>query len=563
MNNLINRIRGVDYSVANSIITKLCGIINFFTSEGEKEDFINLHNGDSSIACEDKVSYGDWQTPAMLAERICDLHLSKFGEPNIVIEPTCGLGAFVLSALKKFKNLSEIHAIEINRQYTIELKLKILLNALNSPSEKYPDIYIYNANFFEFDLKPIIDKTKFMGWNLAVIGNPPWVTNSRQGVTNSTNVPFKSNINGLKGIDAITGKSNFDISEYITLHILKLSQKNHGGISFLLKNSVIRNILEKQHTENLQIANIEQRLIDASREFDVSVDASCLFAQFDCTPSFICKILNFYSSSYIREYGWVGDSFVSDTAQYNNVSKYDNKSSYVWRSGIKHDCASILELTYTGNTYKNDLGEIVNIETDLIFPLLKSSDINAYQEKKFRKYIIVPQRKVGEDTSQLKYTHPLTYLYLSEHAAAFASRKSSIYRGKDRFSIFGIGDYSFKPYKIVVSSLYKSTKFILVSHIDGKSIMVDDTCYQLDFDSLEEAQCVLEALNSTEIRSLLQSLVFNDAKRVITKSILMRLDLFRYCLDKGLLSKQLKPSPYHQLFLFDKSTISSMKANIQ
>ncbi len=47
---------------------------------------------------------------------------------------------------------------------------------------------------------------------MAVIGNPPWVTNSRQGKNSSLNVPLKSNIYGLKGIDAITGKSNFDIS---------------------------------------------------------------------------------------------------------------------------------------------------------------------------------------------------------------------------------------------------------------------------------------------------------------------------------------------------------------
>lgn len=110
---------------------------------------------------------------------------------------------------------------------------------------------------------------------MAVIGNPPWVTNSTQGKNNSKNIPFKSNIFKFKGIDAITGKSNFDISEYITLQLLQLSQTINGGISFLLKNSVIRNILIKQRAEELHIGNIEQRLIDASSEFDVSVDASC------------------------------------------------------------------------------------------------------------------------------------------------------------------------------------------------------------------------------------------------------------------------------------------------
>lgn len=64
--------------------------------------------------------------------------------------------------------------------------------------------------------------------------------------------------------------------------------------------------------------------------------------------------------------------------------------------------------------------------------------------------------------------------------------------------------------------------------------MVDDTCYQLDFDNTEEAQCIFKALHSNEIQSLLKSLVFIDAKRVITKNLLMRLDISLLCKEKGM-----------------------------
>ncbi|MBD5304272.1 MAG: SAM-dependent methyltransferase [Bacteroides sp.] len=553
MNDLVNQIRSVGYHESNSIIKKLCGIVDFFSSDQEKCEFVLTYDCKTISAYEDRVSYGDWQTPFELAEKVCDAHLSKYGNPDIVIEPTCGLGAFVLSALNKFQDVKEIHAIEINGQYTTELKLKLLLRALESPLRKYPDIYIYNANFFEFDFTSLINRCLQKKWNVAIVGNPPWVTNSRQGMNNSKNLPSKKNIYGMKGIDAITGKSNFDISEYITLQLLKLSQTNNGAISFLLKNSVIRNILEKQRTNNLHIGNMEQKLIDAQSEFNVSVDASCFSAQFNCTPAFSCVISDFYSDSFIREYGWVKDSFVSDTKLYGDVARYDNKSSYVWRSGIKHDCASILELTYSEGKYKNGLEEEVIIEEDLIYPLLKSSDIRNYQDNEYRKFIIVPQRYVGDDTSKLKYTHPLAFAYLTKYVDMFSSRKSSIYRGKDKFSIFGIGDYSFKQHKIVVSSLYKTIRFILVSQFQGKPVMVDDTCYQLDFDSIEEATCIFDALNSCEIQTLLQSLVFKDAKRVVTKSLLMRLDLVQLCREKGIKldSQRFKDSVCHQLSLFE------------
>ena len=140
-----------------------------------------------------------------------------------------------------------------------------------------------------------------------------------------------------------------------------------------------------------------------------------------------------------------------------------------------------------------------------------------------------------------------------KHEDAFSRRKSTIYKGKDRFSIFGIGAYSFKPYKIVISSLYKSIKFLFVEQLNGKPLMVDDTCYQLDFDNEKEAIDIYNALCSQEIQALLKSLVFMDSKRVVTKNLLMRLDLVKYCDKKGISlgSSHYKKNGHSQLSLFD------------
>ena len=538
MNRLIDTIRTVDITRANSIIHEHCGIVDFFLSEEEKNDFVSNHSFDINYLNEDRVAYGDWQTPEALAHRVLEKHISQYGVPDILIEPTCGLGAFVKAAIEKCTGISEIHAIEINSEYVNELKFKILTDSLELPRKTHPDIYIYNCDIFQFNISPIIDKAHSHGWNLGILGNPPWVTNSRQGKDLSTNIPLKQNLYGLKGIEAITGKSNFDISEYITLQLMKSAQNNNGGISFLLKNSVIRNLLTKQKIEGLHIGDIRQEVIDASAEFDVSVDASCMSARFGCDPSLVCEVKDFYTGHFIREYGWIKDSFVSDTDKYHQFAKYDTHSSYNWRSGIKHDCASVLELTLSDGMYKNGYGEVVNIEKDLIYPLMKSSDINHYHEESVRKFVIVPQRRIGEDTNSLKEYYPLAYSYLKSHEEDFSRRKSSIYRGKDPFSIFGVGDYSFSPYKIVVSSLYKDIRFLLISKYDGKPIIVDDTCYQLDFDNEDEAKAIYEALCSTEFQTLMQSLIFKDAKRVVTKTLLMRFDLIQICKDKSI---QLNP----------------------
>lgn len=542
------------YLDANVKIEELCGIVNCFSSEEEKSTFVTSMDLSAGRVCESRVTYGDWQTPYDLAKIVCVEHMNRYGSPDILIEPTCGLGAFVLAALEVFPSLAEIHAIEINESYVSELKKSIILGALVHEKRKYPKIFIYTKDFFCFNFDRIADKFRDSNLKVALIGNPPWVTNSKQGQLESVNVPLKSNLYSFKGIEAITGKSNFDISEYIVLSLIKTFQHCLGGISMLLKNSVIRNIVHKQHAYPLLINDISQLRIDAAKEFNVAVDASCFTARLSQIASSTCRLCDIYTKTVGIEFGWVGDFFVSDVRSYIQYQTYDGISDCVWRSGIKHDCASVLELSLKNGQYYNGLGELVEIEDDLIFPYLKSSDVQRCTDGadvEIKKFIIVPQRFVGENMSFFCSKFPKTYSYLISHIEFFTRRKSSIYKKKDKFSIFGIGDYTFSPYKIVVSSLYKTVSFKLLTPYKDKPIIVDDTCYQLAFDSENDATIVCKALKSEDIQSLLRTLIFKDAKRVVTKSLLMRLNVYKYLNEHGIALPTIRTgSKAHQPSLF-------------
>lgn len=125
----------------------------------------------------------------------------------------------------------------------------------------------------------------------------------------------------------------------------------------------------------------------------------------------------------------------------------------------------------------------------------------------------------------MKDKYPKAYHYLSEHAELLDNRKSSIYRERPRFCMFGIGDYTFKKYKVIISGLYKQTTFSMVSEIDGKIAVCDDTCYMLGFDDYDVARIVQEILNSQQIQDFMESICFYDAKRAINKDMLMRINL--------------------------------------
>jgi hypothetical protein len=147
--------------------------------------------------------------------------------------------------------------------------------------------------------------------------------------------------------------------------------------------------------------------------------------------------------------------------------------------------------------------------------------------------MIVTQKLVGDDTSGIEQVAPATWRYLSDRRARFDRRGSSIYKGKPPFSIFGIGDYTFAPWKVAISGLYKKLEFRVVGPYEGKPVVLDDTCYFVGCGSEPEARFVCSLLSSKPAKEFYASYVFWDAKRPITTDLLRRLDLWRLAQELG------------------------------
>lgn len=483
-----------------------------------------IPNGQASVCLlGDKGEYGDWQTSMDLALRVCRLLRREGINPQVVIEPTCGKGNFVLAALQVFDRIEQIHGIEICRSYLDQLNERLARCCADSPGKQGVRAVLYNQNVFAFDFAALMASLR--GKEILVVGNPPWATNSKLSGQHSANLPEKSNFKRHNGLEAIMGKSNFDISEYIFRQIAQAAKGANAHVALLIKNSVIKNLVYGQRTQALPIDDIRQYGIDARREFGVSVAASLLYCRLGRGASDNCAAIDMDANKELHRFGWVGNSFVSDICAYRQHADLEGASPLVWRSGIKHDCAKVMELTFDGQAYRNGFGEIVDIEQDMVYPLLKSSDLQRSRIDSTDKYVIVTQRSTSDDTNWIKDRHPKAYQYLLRYADRLDSRGSRIYKGRARFCMFGVGPYSFKPYKIAVSGLYKSLNFALVMPIANKCVMLDDTCYMLSFDSLSEAMAVLNVLNGDAVRSFIESIMFVDAKRVVSKDLLMRVDL--------------------------------------
>jgi hypothetical protein len=467
----------------------------------------------NAVKTKEVKEFGDFQTPDELAFEICRL-IARFNvQPKAIIEPTCGLGNFIHASSKVFYS-SEVHGFEVSAKYVEFAENRFIDN---------DKINISQANFFEKDWKELVET---LPKPLLVIGNPPWVTNSQLSVLESKNIPRKDNAQNLNGFDAMTGKSNFDISEWIMIELLKALAGQDAVFAILCKTSVAGKVLKYAWKHKIHLANSAIYKIDTKKFFDAAVDACLLFGEFSkSTQETTCKVFqNLADKIPTQEIGYKNNSLIASIELYEKTKYLNGGSEVKWRSGIKHDCSKVMELTKLDGKYKNNLGETINLEDEFVFPMLKSSDL-ANGNLVPKRQMIVTQQFVKDDTSRIADIAPETWNYLLSHAALLDNRKSSIYKNSPRFAIFGIGSYSFAPWKVAISGFYKRLNFNVVGSYENKPIILDDTCYFIPFETKDEAENICELLNSEIGQDFFKAFIFWDEKRPIKVEILEKLNI--------------------------------------
>jgi hypothetical protein len=455
-----------------------------------------------------RVEFGDWQTPLELAQDVLAVVRRRFRRPRSILEPTCGRGAFLVAATATFPAAKAL-GFDVSRAHVADARASLAERAT-----------VQVGDFFELEWDRVLDG---LADPLLIVGNPPWVTNSALGKLDATNLPEKSNFKRHSGFDAMTGASNFDISEWMLIRLLELVRHRRFAIAMLCKASVARRVIQHVVGSGWSMAG-EIRAIDARAHFSAAVDAVLLHVWNGQGEARWPVYGSLRDAVPVRNMGVIDGCVVGDIDAFETSRSLAGESEIEWRSGVKHDCAKVMELVAAEQGFTNGLGETVDIEHSNVFPLLKGSDI-ANGRLVPRRQVIVTQRALGEDTQALRKAAPRLWKYLQDHREQLDARKSSIYTRQPAFSMFGIGEYSFAPYKVAICGLYKRLAFAVIRPHRGQPVMVDDTAYFLPFDSEAEAEAVALALGSSPAQEFFQARVFWDAKRPINKALLQSLSL--------------------------------------
>ena len=460
----------------------------------------------------------------------------------------------MLSALGLFSSATRAVGVDINPEYVECIRNKLV-------ARSYPQTHVFQGDFFNMDWVQILDD---LPDPILVIGNPPWVTSSELASLNSENLPQKSNFQRLGGLDAKTGKSNFDISEWMLIHILECLDRRNATMAMLCKTSVARKVLGYAWKRNLGLKRSRIHLIDAKQVFDASVDACLLVCDVSTGARYdqVCHVYGEISATaHQTTLGYRKNHLIANIEYYERWKHLSGENPHKWRSGIKHDCSKVVELTKEKNGFRNKLGELYDLETVYMYPMLKSSDIAKKRTPRPSRWMLVTQGAIGEDTALIKHIAPKTWSYLIEHGELFDQRQSSVYKGRPRFSIFGVGRYSFSPWKVAISGLYKKLHFSVIGPYADKPVVLDDTCYFMPCQGKDEAQYLAELLNSEIAKEFFKAFIFWDAKRPITASILKKLSLRALAKEMGteermltfLSANGLFASSHKQLALFEQS----------
>ena len=466
----------------------------------------------------DKQQFGDFQTPSHFAEVVVKVLKNKYYiNPNVIIEPTMGEGSFILESIKTFPLVNKVFGIDINSDYIKKFKTEYV--------EYLKLVHLFNEDIFSFDFDQILNNVSKSD-QILLIGNPPWVTNSTLSTVNSINLPLKKNFKKNKGIDAITGKSNFDIAEYILLDLMSAFKSHYGTwFAFLCKNTVAKNIVRDIEKYNFSLDIIDIYEFSAKDVFNVSTDAVLFVARIGKSNQTLANVLSIDDPNLIlSRFGWSKNTFISNMDSYLEYADIDGKCSMTWRQGIKHDASKTMEFRFIDGKLINGYGENVDFfDSEYLYPLVKSSMIkNPIKTTDFR-YVLVTQKKVGDNTNSIEIKDIRVWNYLNFHKTDFEKRKSIIYKKAPEYGMFGVGDYSFSKYKIGISGFYKEPIFSLL--YSEKPVMLDDTCYFISFNDKELALIILAILNHKLTQGFLKAISFVNSKRPYTKDILQRIDL--------------------------------------
>lgn len=392
-----------------------------------------------------------------------------------------------------------------------------------------------------------------------VIGNPPWIKWDflSKEYRNKLSILYLDiyKLFSHKGMKASLGYAHDDISILFTYIAMDKYLRTNGKLTFVLKQTLYKSVAGEQFrrfaiektNQSTPVKCLGVHDLLKLNPFGQGQETSIVTLEKNNTNKYPVPYYQWNKNVRSRFKHSDMGSYVKENCSITNLDAYPdpmtgihtapwiiipngqplphiskNKSFYKARHGVVNDLNSvflldILNKTQDGIKIKNlgDKGKkktktiTKNIETDLIYPLIKPRDTKKWGITTYQ-YMIVPQIKAGDNNeSELRTELPQSYSFLKSFETEFGTRKSKWFYGGDKpfYSLFGIGTYTFQKFKIVWCCMSYQPNFSVVSDIEDefigkKTFIPDNTIGYISVDNANEAYYICSILNSNKIKAL-------------------------------------------------------------
>ncbi|MCS7298316.1 MAG: SAM-dependent methyltransferase, partial [Bacteroidia bacterium] len=175
-----------------------------------------------------------------------------------------------------------------------------------------------------------------------------------------------------------------------------------------------------------------------------------------------------------------------------------------WLQVIDHRPDGLLIVQNITEGAKIKLPDVIEaVEPDLVYPLLRGRDIQRWRAVPSAHILMVqdPKTRRGIDEVLMQEKYPKTYGYLKRFEPVLRQRKSRgisdmLKKGAPFYTMFGVGDYTFAPWKVVWTRIAK-IEAAVVSTREGKPVIPQETITLVACDYPEEAYYIAALVNSS------------------------------------------------------------------
>ena len=198
-----------------------------------------------------------------------------------------------------------------------------------------------------------------------------------------------------------------------------------------------------------------------------------------------------------------------------------------WMTTNGENISGLIKVTNLVESSKRSISKITTgIEPDLLYPLLRAGNVKRWNARPNAQILIThePDSHLNAiPEPYMKQHYPRAFAYLLQFENYLRSRKTQVVQNLMNrgpfYSLFGIGEYSFAPWKVVWTRIAK-VEAVVIGQKNNKIIMPQETLTMVACQSEEEAHYLAATINSTPFQFIINAYSQRGGKSMGSKHIL-------------------------------------------